>query len=199
MGKLIKLSAAALLLCAVALPAIGQDSKARTVSLKTKDVKGQIVTESEEESATQKFDLGGGAAIQISDSVTVSKQSTENIEVGEDGRRTKARTSWPEYTITTTTQGFGENKPGDPVETEGAKKGAAILWTWDKEKKTWTGKLESGDAEEKDLKDELKKTVPFANPLIPERDVKVGEEWEPSADDLKAAFPPAENMTIKEL
>src|SRR5687768_17088980 len=106
MGKLIKLSAAALLLCAVALPAIGQDSKARTVSLKTKHVAGQIHTETEEESGTQKIELGGGVATRNTDTVTVKKKLTEVIEVGADGQITKARVTWESEKTTTTTQDF---------------------------------------------------------------------------------------------
>jgi hypothetical protein len=199
MGKLIKLSAAALLLCAVALPAIGQDSKARTVSLKTKHVAGQIHTETEEESGTQKIELGGGVATRNTDTVTVKKKLTEVIEVGADGQITKARVTWESEKTTTTTQDFGEEKPGEPAETEGAKTGASILYTWNAEKKAWDATLEKGDAEEDDIKKELKHTGPFLNPLIAERDVKIGEEWEPTEADMKKAFPPADNMEILEM
>jgi hypothetical protein len=196
MSKLLKLSVAALAVLAIALPTMAQDSKARTFSLKTKDVKGQVITETEEETGTNVVDLGGGALTQTTEELTLSTQTTEIVEVGENGQRTQARVGWTEHKTTTTVQDFGQEKPGEAAETEGAKKGASILWTMDKDKK-WSSKVEKGDAEE--LKGETKKTKPFANPLVPERDVKLGEEWAPTEDELKEAFPPSDEMSITEL
>lgn len=194
MSKLIKLSIAALAILAIALPAVAQEGKERTVSLKHKHAQGEIHTEDEEESGKQTIELGGGVATRISDEVSVKQKVTEVLEVDETGKITKARVTWKVDKTTTTMQDFGEEAPGDPTEADGAKKDAKILYTWNKEKKAWESKLENGDAEDSDIKKELKHQSPFTNPLIPGRDVKVGEEWVPSEEDLKAAFPTPETL-----
>lgn len=199
MSKLIKLSIAALAILAIALPAVAQEGKERTVSLKHKQAVGDIHTEDEEESGKQSIELGGGVATRTTDEVSVKQKVTEVLEVDADGKITKARVTWKVDKTTTTMQDFGEEKPGEPTEADGAKKDAKILYTWNKEKKAWESKLENGDAEEADIKKELGHQSPFSNPLVPDKDVNIGEEWTPTEESLKAAFPMPENLELKSM
>lgn len=184
---------AALMLCALALPTVAQDKKdERTFSLKTKDVKDQAITEKSKEYSEKVADIAGGMAQDKGWENEKTTKVTEILEVDENGKRTKARVKWTAYEGTEKSQKPGQTEPSAETKKESDLLDASILYTWNKETKKWDAKLEKGDAEKDDVKKQLAKANPFLNPFVPERDVKLGEEWDADEAQLKELFTTAE-------
>jgi|SRR5690606_11514987 len=176
MKSWMKLSMATLLLAALAVPTIAQESDkaARTFNLKEKFAKDQKVTETKEENNNTDVALEDGTVLESNSETETGTKIMEVLAVSEDGKITQARVRWTKGTTITEVTKLGQ-EPTDPVEMDSQLKGASILYTFNAETKKWESKLEKGDAELKDVKKQLNKTDPFANAFIPNREVKLGE------------------------
>ena len=196
---------AGLLALFMAVPSLAQDEKkdgteARKVMLKQKISKDLKVTEESGAETTQTVTLENGMVVQSQVETEYEVQITEYLEVAEDGTPTKLRVRWTESgseTVTSQMNQQGELVEGEPVEEEGAHKGASILHTWNAEKKAWESTLEKGDKEASEVQKQLGKKDPLANPMMPNREVKVGEEWKADEQGLKDFFATPDGPKIK--
>lgn len=199
MKSWMRLSMATLLLAALAVPTIAQESDkaARTFNLKEKFAKDQKVTETKEENNNTDVALEDGTVLESNSETETGTKVMEVLAVSEDGKITQARVRWTKGTTITEVTKLGQ-EPTDPVEMDSELKGASILYTFNAETKKWESKLEKGDAELKDVKKQLNKSDPFANAFIPNREVKLGESWEIDGDALKAMFSGDDSIELKE-
>ncbi|MEZ5993196.1 MAG: hypothetical protein R3E76_12710 [Planctomycetota bacterium] len=197
MMKWMQVSLTALLLSALAIPAMAQETteEARTVMLKESFKAGYSSTETAEESNTTEVSAQE-MVVQTETNTETETKITDVLEVNEKGKITKARIRWTEGTTTTEKVELGK-EPEDAVTVDSELTGASILYTWNAEKKAWEAKLEEGDADLDDVKKQMKKTDPFVNPFVPDREVKIGESWDADAEGLKALFSGDEGIKLK--
>jgi hypothetical protein len=194
------LSVAGLLAFVLAVPGVAQESEkpeakeGRKVNLTEKYSKDLKITSESDAVSSSEVTLENGMVVQGTDETETEVQITEILEVADDGKVTKLRVRWTESTKVTESSQMGQ--PGEPVEEEGAHKGASILHTWNAEKKAWENKLEKGDKDADDVKKQLKKKDPLANPMIPNREVKVGESWKADEKALKEFFGNDDAITL---
>ncbi|MCB9892909.1 MAG: hypothetical protein H6839_00500 [Planctomycetes bacterium] len=198
MKKVLTMSLAALMLGALAMPAFAQDKKEEARSVLLKDTYKAM------ERRTEKTEDSNETNVKPKDQEMVlqNEKKTSNetkvidiLEVNADGKPTSIRIRWTEGTETTETTNMGQ-PPSDPVEEDSEMKGVSILFTWNADKKAYVGKLEEGDAELSGVKKELSKKDPLFNAFIPNREVKVGESWEPKEEDIKAMMGEDENVKL---
>ncbi|KAA0211044.1 hypothetical protein EDM80_12430 [bacterium] len=194
---------ALLLTALMVVPAGAQDKPAaRKVLLKEKHAAGVVVTEKSVESMEGSITVSvGGQELQGAEqSKGTEETTTEEISVGEDGSLTEARVSYIKESKTKSEQKLGEPEFGEAVESKGDKEGVVILWKLDAKSGTWSAKIEKGE-ENKDAKavvKVLRKKQPFANPMIPGKEVAVGESWEISEAALKEFMGDDDEMKVKE-
>lgn len=190
---------AGLLALLMAVPSLAQDdakdsTKARTVMLKQKLTKDLKITTEEVGVSETNVALENGMVVQNKIEAESEVQVHEILEVAEDGTVTKFRVRWTHSETETVESAMGQE--GEPETAEGAHKGASILHTWNAEKKAWEGKLEKGDKDAGTVKKQLGKKDPLANPMIPNREVKVGESWKADEDALKDFFGGNEGLKL---
>lgn len=199
--KTMKLAVLAVVaLSLLVLPAIAQDAPApRKVLLKDKPLAGWTMTQDHEEFKTETTtqSVGPQSIESLKETTEKSQRVTEVQEVSPEGEITKARVSWPSSTTTTAAKGPQDEAMGDPVESDGELKGAAVAWTWDAEKKALVAKVEKGDPAGEELAKYLKKKRPFHNIMLPNREVAVGESWSPTEEDIKEEFGSDDAITLK--
>lgn len=203
MKKVLTLSLAALMLGALALPANAQDGKkteeARKVLVKYTYKAMERHTEKSEKSGDTVVKPQGQDMILETDTRTTNETKvTDILEVNDDGLATSVRISWKDGKETLEVVRMGQ-PPADPVESETARNGVSILYTWDAEKKEYTSKLEKGDEESAAVKKELGKKDPLLNAFIPGREVKVGESWDVDEQALKDMMGKDEVITPSEI
>ncbi|MBZ0136761.1 MAG: hypothetical protein K8I27_10350 [Planctomycetes bacterium] len=187
------LSIAGLLALTLTVPGLAQEAKpeARTVMLKQKLTKELKITDESTDVTTQTVTLTNGMVVQTQTETESQLQVTEILEVAEDGSATKVRVRWTHGTTETIRSQMnqqGQLVEGEPVTEASPHKGASVLHTWNAEKKAWENTLEKGDKEASKVKKQLTKKDPLANPLIPNREVKVGDKWDADEQGLKDFF-----------
>jgi hypothetical protein len=126
------------------------------------------------------------------------EQLTDVLSASE-GAISGARITWTKSKKSTTVQDFGQPEAGQPTESTGGQEGAVVAWSYDAEKKSWTAKVEKGDAEDGEIKKHTKKKHPFKIPFIPNKEVGVGETWEVPEADLREFFADDDTMKVKEV
>lgn len=191
---------AGLLALMMAVPSLAQDDtkeEARKVLLKEKLTKDLKITEGSDAVTTQEVALENGMVVQGSTETESEISVMEFLEVSEDGTVTKYRKRWTYSEKETVASQMGQE--GEPVKETGKHKDASILFTWNAEKKAWEGKVEKGDKEADEVKKELAKKNPLANPMLPGREVKLGEEWKGEEEAMKDFFGQNEGLKLSKI
>ena len=201
---------AGLLALMMAVPSVAQEAKkedtkdttseARTVLLKQKSTKDLKITSEGGAVTNESVALAAnGMVVQSKVEAEHEMQVTEILEVAEDGSVTKMRVRWTHIkteTVVSRMNQQGQLVEGEPEVAEGDHKGASILHTWNAEKKAWENTLEKGDKDASEVKKQLARKDPTANPMIPNREVKVGEEWKADEAAMKEFFASGDDATL---